>query len=156
MISCCIILQIWSVTEVREVSAIISAIGGAYCYLPLYFQKIDGAYCFLPTRISGTVKYFWPHIGSFVSHWYACSINIIKWKISMCRLLLFAIVRQYTSDVYHVMRFRPITLRDFLLVCVKWNYFKQNNWLSHLMYFYRPFKIASGDHYRRAQQIFAN
>jgi len=46
------------VTEVREVSAIISAIHGAYCYLPLYFQKVDGAYCFLPTRISGTVKYF--------------------------------------------------------------------------------------------------
>jgi len=32
-----------SVTEVRQVSAIISAVDGVWTYLPLYFQKIDGA-----------------------------------------------------------------------------------------------------------------
>jgi hypothetical protein len=46
------------VTEVRQVSAIISAVDGAYTNLPLYFQKIDGAYIFLPTHISGTVTDF--------------------------------------------------------------------------------------------------
>ena len=59
MISCWIKLQILSVTEVRQVSDTISAIDGAYSYLPLYFQKIDGAYSFLPTLISGTAKDFW-------------------------------------------------------------------------------------------------
>jgi len=46
------------VTEVRQVSAIISAVDGAYTILPLYFQKIDGVYIFLPTHISETVTDF--------------------------------------------------------------------------------------------------
>ena len=33
-------------------------------------------------------------------------------------------VRQYTSNEHHVMRFRPITLRDFWLVCVNVNCFE--------------------------------
>ena len=41
MIYCWIKLQIMSVTEVRQVSVIISAVDGAYTYLPLYFPKID-------------------------------------------------------------------------------------------------------------------
>jgi hypothetical protein len=46
-----IAMRILSLTEERQVSAIISVIGGAYSYLPLYFQKFDGIYSFLPTDI---------------------------------------------------------------------------------------------------------
>ena len=46
-------------TEAHEVSAIIlTAIDGAYCYLPLYFQKIGGLIAFYQIRSQERLQIF--------------------------------------------------------------------------------------------------
>ena len=55
------------------------------------------------------------------TEWLSIGRGMLTWLSVSFRTdaqLSVSAFRQYMSDVNHVMRFQPITLRDFLLVCV--------------------------------------